>query len=253
MAGHAGARTCGHGACLHPRASRPGPAPAVPPQADHAHRRGDRAPAGRRGGGGEDHHRPGRRRPRRDAEPARAPPDPFDRPHRPTRDPRRGSLSAGTRHPHPRASRSAGSGLGRPGLHGGGKGRASHAGVACATGPSGDLGHSIRSRPHDLRGRRQPGVEVRLRGHGCLAVRDGRRRRLLLDEGHAPPRAAHQRGCRVRARGGQRAPCGATVPSPCAWRRLCPGPRPCGSPGPREPPDRGRCSRGIGRTKEGSA
>ena len=42
-------------------------------------------------------------------------------------------------------------------------------------------------------------------------------------------------------------------PTPCASRRLCPRPRPCGSPRPREPPDPSRCSRGIGRTKEGSA
>ena len=254
MAGHAGARACGHGACLHASASRPGPAPAVPPQADRAHRRGDRAPAGRRGGGGEDHHRPGRRRPRRDAEPPRASPDPLDRPHRPTRDPRRGGLSAGTGPPDPRASRSAGSGLGRPGLHGGGKGRASHAGVASATGPSGDLGHAIRSRPHDLRGRRQPGVEESVyEDTGVLQfetvdgvdyywTRGTHLLELLTSEGVVS----------VRVEG-----------NVLLWRdgALHDAPRDGSAEGrghadrrrPREPPDPGRCSRGIGRTKEGSA
>ena len=158
-------------------------------------------------------------------------PTPFDRAHRRTDHP------AGGRPPARRGRRSPTSALGGPDrvwadqrLHGcrarsrgsrwrGERDRTCRRSRALGTEPILD----------DLRGRRQPGLEGDLRGHRRAAVRDRRRRRLLLDHGArtccscSPARVSST--CAWRAT----CSCGATARTRCASRPPCPRPRPCGS------------------------
>ena len=242
-------RASGHG--LAPRRAAGSSVSPCPAPADPADRGGDRAPAGRRCRGGEDRHRPRRRSSWRSR---RAVPGSC---RRRSSAPTGESITSGSRRrcsgetSRSRATRSSGWRLGRRGLRGSRGGGASHAGVASAPGLPEISETGFGAVLMVFEGDANLASKDALRGHRRAADRDGRRGRVPLDHGHAPPRAAHERRRRRTCASRATCSCGGTVRTRCAWRPPCRRPRSSGSPPPREPLDASRCSRGIGR-QEGS-